>query len=227
MAWTSKKTVNLRDTVAFATDNANEICLPADPLVGGDNPLYTPGTHSRSPLTLHTDSFNIGWNATGLDGARDRSANVPSAGDHRLAGKQGYNSGSSTLTVQLGTAAGQYRFWAAFCDQTNGTAGTLSWVLADAGGTITSQTGKTALTANQVYDINGNLYTDGAGWAAAADGSGVGFTFTTSDTSNGNGGPLITLQCSNANTPLSSVSFQYLGAVGGSSSGPLLLLGAG
>jgi len=212
MAWTTKKTVILLQTASFATPNAGEICLEDDPAASGDNPIYTAGAHSNSPLTLDGDAFAIGWDNSGLDGARDRNANVPSVSDHRLAGRQGYNSGSSVLNVQLGVAAGLYRFWAAFCDQGNGTGGTLSWVLSDANGALISRAGLTALTSDQVYDINGTLYATGAAWAAAADGSGVGFTFATTDTSNGNGGPLIALQCSNGNTPLSSISFQYLGS---------------
>lgn len=153
MAWTTKKTINLRSTVAFATDNAGEICLPGDTSVNSDNPPYT-GAGSSSPLTLDGDSFNAGWTSAD-DGARNRSANRPSSSDHRLAGKQGGADHSLTFQLQAGTAPGSYRIWAAFTDQTNGTSAAPVFSLTDANGTLLSSGTLAALASNAVYDING------------------------------------------------------------------------
>jgi hypothetical protein len=223
MAWTTKKTINLRATVAFATDNAGEICLSSDPTQASDNPIYASGTNGHT-LTLDGDTFNAGWLNTGTnDGSRDRSANRPSSSDHRLAGRQGFTTGTgSTFRLQAGIAAGIYRIWVAITDQTNGTGGAPTWTLSDANGTIITSTGTAALAANAVYDINSTLYASSTAWAAAADGGGVGFTFTTTDTSNGNGGPLLTLVGNVGNCPVSCVSIQYLGAAPG---GPVDLVG--
>jgi hypothetical protein len=216
MAWTNKKGFNFRSTIGFATDNAGEIAVLQNTSFVNDLPPYS-GTGAVSPLTLDGDTFSIGWNHND-DGARDRSANIPSSSDHRLAGIHaplGTVSGL-TLKIQAGTAPGNYKVWAGFCDQGNGTPGTVSFTLRDSNGTLTSQSGLAALTSNQVYDIKGNKYTTGANWAAASDGAGVAFTFSTSDTSNGNGGPFIFLDIGNGTTytPLSHFAIQYLGPGG-------------
>jgi hypothetical protein len=209
MAWTNKKGFNLRQTVAFTTDNAGEVCFPDS--AGSLNMAAYP-----TSATLDSDTFNWGWSVgAGNDGCRNRSANIPSSSDHRLAGMHG-NIGTlsgATLKLQIGTAPGQYKFWAGFCDQGNGSAGTITFALRDSNGTLVSHSGLTALTSSQVYDINGNLYSSGAAWASASDGAGLAVTVTTTDTSNGNGGPFFFIDIGNGSTftPISHVAVQFLG----------------
>jgi hypothetical protein len=209
--WANKKTINLRSTVAFTTDNAGEICLPGNPSSASALPVYAPGANSNSPLTLDGDSFNVGWVVGQATAAFDLAASTPSASDHRLAGTHRPDAATTrSFQIQAGTAAGFYRVWAAFCAIGVGTTGAVNFTLSDANGTLISQSALAALATTNVYDINGNFYATGVGWSNAADGGGVGFTFLTTDTSNGNGGPLLTLQCV-APCPLSNFAIQYLG----------------
>ena len=211
MAWTNKKGFNFRQTIAFAADNAGELGIPED--TGGSLNITT----YKSYGPLDGDTFNLGFSVGGAtDGARNRSANVPSSSDHRLAGIQANlgNTAGATLKIQAGIAAGQYKVWAAFGDASNASSGTITFVLRDSNGTFLTKSGLAATSAGQFYDINGTLYTSGANWAAAADGAGTAFTFTTTDTTNGNGGPFIFLDIGNGTqaTPLSHFAVQYLGS---------------
>lgn len=222
MSWLTKKGFNLRQTVAFTTDNTGELCFPDS--LGTLNMAAYPQS-----ATLDSDTFNWGWSVgAGNDGCRNRSANIPSAGDHRLAGMHFDASGAVyTLKLQIGNSPGQYKIWAGFCDQTIGTSGTVTFALRDSNGTLLTHAGLTALTANQVYDINGNVYASGAAWAAAADGAGLAATVNTTDTSNGNGGPFLFLDIGNGTTytPLSHFAIQFLGNGPVPPSGPLALGG--
>ena len=211
MGWSNKKGFNFRASAAFTTDNAGEIAIVENtPAASGNIPAY-PVSYS-----LDGDTFNIGFSVNGnSDGARDRSANIPSVSDHRLAGMHG-NVGATagaTLKIQAGTAAGQYKIWAGFTDQGGAPPGTIKFTLRDSNGTLTTQTLAAMSSAAQVYDIAGNLYASGSAWAAATDGAGIAITVTTTDTSNGNGGPFFYLDIGNGTTytPLSHIAIQYLG----------------
>lgn len=206
MTWTTKKGINFRDTSAYVADNSGETYLDGD---GSFNLRAYPVSK-----TLDGDTFNIGWSAGGGDdGSRDRDSGV----DARLAGMHFSGSGGvKTFKMQAGSAAGNYKIWAGFTDQGNGTGGTVGFTIRDSNGTIISQTGLTALGSTEVYDVNGNLYASDSAWAGAADGAGIAYTFTTSDTTNGNGGPFIYIDIPDANARLAHFAIQYLGA-GGSS----------
>lgn len=221
MAWTTIKWINMRILTAYVTDGANEVCLQS--YNGGadqEPPPYT-GANSNSPLTLNGDSFNAGWpgstSAAGI--ARDRSASV----DARLAGFQ-MGDASTTLTFQLqaGTAAGTYKIWLGVTDQGGYgfPAGTIT--IADALGTLTTVTlpsGHSSGTA--VCDATGAVSANAAAWATAnpAAGGGNFISVTTTDTSNGNGGPLLKFTCS-APLPLATVGILYTGGSGGSAPPP-------
>jgi hypothetical protein len=194
------------------------VCLPDD--AGSFNlPVYTPGAHSNSPLTINGNSFNCGWQASGLDGARNRSTGV----DARCAGRQGaLNTGTYTFTIQAGTAAGQYKFWIACCDIGNGTTTAPTMTLNDANGLLATITGSAALTANQVMGADGTIYTNAAAWAATTDTSGVSITVNSTDTSNGNGGPLFNFTTTNTYSPLAHVAIQYIAAAGAGQPLPML-----
>lgn len=215
MAWTTYTAVNFRQTLAFCTDNAGEVALLDNPILTQQLPYYTPGANSRSPLSINGNTFNIGWPSVSADGVRDRSANQPSSSDHRLAGS--HFATSKTLTMQFGSAAGIYRIWMGVTDQSNGAAN-VGWTLSDANGAIAggAQSGLTGLNGQsaKVYDILGNLYATGAAWAAAAGGAGNYLPFTTTDTSNGNGGPLLQLAIGASITPIAHIAIQYMGAAG-------------
>jgi hypothetical protein len=100
MAWTTKKGFNFRQTAAFTSENTGELCIPED--TGGSFNIS-----GYKSLSLDSDTFSIGFIVGGAaDGARNRSANIPSVSDHRLAGLQA-NLGSlsgATLKIQAGTA---------------------------------------------------------------------------------------------------------------------------
>jgi hypothetical protein len=199
MAWTSIHGVELRSTEAYVTTGANDVCLEGDGTQGIK--------HYPQSKSVNGDTFNVGWSSPASgnpDGTRNRSTGV----DVRLAGMQYYIGFTGTFRMQAGTAAGNYKVWAGFSDQTNGTGGTVTFTLSDANGTIKSSSGLSALSSTGVYDINGNLYANAAAWAAAADSAGVAYPFTTSDTTNGNGGPLLSLA---TNGPLAYFAVQYLG----------------
>lgn len=212
MAWTTYTAVNFRNTLAFAADNAGEVAL-VHTGADGTLPVYTPGVGSNSPLTVNGNTFNIGW-LTSSDGTRDRSVNIPSSSDHRLAGCH-FTNASRTLQMQFGNAPGTYRIWAGISDQSSGTAN-LQFALSDANGAIAggTQTALTGLSGQpaKVYDILGNLYATGAAWAAASGGAGNYLQFTTTDTSNGNGGPLLRLVCADGTnaTPIAHIAIQFL-----------------
>jgi hypothetical protein len=197
MAWTSIHGVELRSQSAYVSTAANDVWFGGD---GSDGLLHYPQSKS-----VNGDTFNVGWSGSGNpDGVRDRTTGV----SVRLAGMQYHIGSTASFQMQAGTAAGSYKVWAGFSDQTNGTGGTITFTLSDANGTIRSSSGLTALSSTGVYDIMGNLYANSAAWVAAADGAGVAHTFTTSDTSNGNGGPLLSLA---TNGPLAFFAVQYLG----------------
>jgi hypothetical protein len=199
MAWTSIHGVEFRGTAAYVSTGANDVVLDT----GGSPGALVSYPQSKS---VHGDTFNVGWSTgSGSDGGRDRSLAV----DVRLAGMSYLIGGTGVFRMQAGTAAGSYKVWAGFSDQTNGS-GVGTFSLADANGTIISSTGLGSLAASGVYDINGNLYASAALGAAAADSAGVAYTFVTSDTTNGNGGPLLELTV--VNTPLAYFAVQYLGA---------------
>ena len=206
MAWTTKKGVILHATSGFITVPGGCVELLQDPSSSLDLPVYTPGSHSNSPLTLDSDSFNMGWNITPpISGARDDSSGVS---DVRLCGH--HSVASQALRIQMGTAAGQYRMWFGLANIGNGNATTGTITVSDANGTWFTITVPT-WTANQVVDAQGTKFTNAAAWDAASDGTGVGITSTTTDTSNGNGGPLVSVVAS-ANIPISFVGMQYLGS---------------
>lgn len=201
MAWTTKTGIECRATSAYVTNDSGDTQLEAD---GSSNLLIYP--QSR---TVNSNTFNIGYSSGAeADGGRNRTTGVGS----KLAGMHFKASGTATLQMQIGDAAGDYKVWAGFSDQTNGTGGTVGFTLRDSNGTITSQTGLTALGSSDVYDINGTLYSSAANWAATADTTGTSYTFTTSDTTNGNGGPFIYLDFPDSNTRLAYIAFQYLGS---------------
>ena len=207
-SWTTKRGLNFRSTKTFVSDAADEIAvLDEDYVTGGGVCVRWPNSYS-----INGTSFKLGFGAQ-YDGARNRVTNVPSSSDHRLAGQHGPY-GGGTLRIQLGTAPGRYRIWAAYTDQ--GYADTVSrWVtLRDQNTTLLSWALPARQYASQVYDVLGNRYANGAAWAAAADGAGMAFEFETFDISNGNGGPMlyIDLGVGNSNgVPLSHFAVKYLG----------------
>ena len=212
MTWTTKKTINFRTTIGFTTDNAGEIMMGGNP---GDGSIDTTLATYPVSRTLDGDTFNIGWSVgNGVDGARNRTAADPSASDHRLAGVN-FSSGTAVATfkLQMGTASGQYKIWLAIHDNSNGTAAAQDWVIRDSSTTFLTKTNLTALTTTQAYDINGTLYADGPAWAASTDGTGTSLTITTSDTSNGNGGPFlfVDIGTSARSTLLANLAVQFLG----------------
>ena len=201
MAWTTKTGVNLRATTVFVTDPSGSVCLPDDGGTG-NNPLYTPGAHSNSPLTVNGNTFNVGWTSN-VDGARDRSTSV----DARLAGRQGAS--ANTFELQCGASAGLYKIWLGISDQTNGSSGAVSCQVSDANGVLFTATSVAALSTTGVVDAQSVLYASDTAWAATADTSGTAQIVSTTDTSNGNGGPLLQFLI-NANTPLAHVAVQQI-----------------
>jgi hypothetical protein len=200
MAWTNKKGLNLRDTLAYVSDPGGTIAIYGNQ--GGNTPLY-----SSSSWTLDSDTFKAGATSA-VDGMRNRNAGV----DARLAGQ--YFNNSNTFQLQLGTAPGNYKIWIGFTNQ-NGTGYAAQTItVADANGTLFTL-GILVQTGSQVADANNTVYATAAAWAATADTSGTSQTITSTDTSNGNGGPLITISSSvNSAMALSHLAVQYIPATG-------------
>jgi hypothetical protein len=214
VAWTTPTWIDLRDTAAYVTDPTGAGPLPADPASNLSLPDYSLAGHTNSPLTINGNTFNAGWNvgATQVDGARDRSSSVS---DKRLAGM--HLSGTHVLSIQAGNAAGVYNIWLGVTDQSGYgfPAGTIT--IADAHGTLTTVTlpsGHSSGTA--VCDATGTAYATAALWASAnpVAGGGSYISLTTTDTSNGNGGPLLTFTTS-VSLPMSTVGIQFAGGGGG------------
>lgn len=213
MAWTTTSWINLRATLAFVTDGTGQVCNPQNPTFPTSLPDYNTAGHTNSPLSVNGNSFNCGWSgvaAADEDGCRDRSATV----DVRLAGFHATDlSGTQfPLFIQAGTSAGLYKIWLGITDQGNNgfAAGTLT--IADANGTLAT-VAITAQSGLQVCDAAGTIYANAAAWAAAGGGGGNSITIATTDTSNGNGGPLLKLS-STVSTPIATVGIQFLGGLG-------------
>lgn len=216
MSWLNKKGINLRATLAFVTDPAGSVCLSQDPVFTLDIPAYS-GADASGPLTLDSDTFSCGWvltsggaNVSSTDGCRDRTTGV----DKRLAGRQcSLSATACSLKLQCGISPGQYKIWIGATDQGNGTPGAVSITVRDAGGTLATISSGAALTANQVLGADNTVYSTAAAWAATSDTSGNSITVTSTDTSNGNGGPLLFFDCGASNAaPLAHVAVQFLGA---------------
>jgi hypothetical protein len=221
MAWTTKTGINLRSTTAFVTDPGGTVAMIG--ANGGSNAIagYA-GSGNNNPLTVNGNTFSIGWVktsdrsnvGTGIDGARNRSTGV----DARLAGAQcSFTSTNCTLQVQLGNSRGPYKIWLGIGSQGVGTGTTSGSIpVYDALGSASSPLFSIALPAsissNQFIGADGTVYASAAAWAATADTSGASVTFVSNDASNGNGGPLISLDCGglSGNAPIAHIAFQYV-----------------
>ena len=209
MAWTTKKTLNFRQTLAFTTDNAGEVAVVEGTPASQNLPTYPVS------VSLGGDTFNIGWSVNGgADGSRNRTANDPTSTDHRLAGMHFMgNSAAGTFKIQLGTAAGYYKIWLAIHDSSGGS-GVVGFTIRDSNGTLLAKSGLSALAAANVYDVNGAIYSTSGDWASTPDGGGTSLTFVTTDTTNGNGGPFLFIDLPSGSTvPLGNVAVQYLGTI--------------
>ena len=213
MSWTVKKGINLRQTVAYVSDPTATVCLPG--LGGGSTDLPA---YSSSSLSLGGDTFTVGWvvTATGADvgGAEDGARNESASVDARLAGWQVNRTDTTpeSLKCQFGTAAGSYKIWLGVCHQGGATTSATSIVIRDSNGTLATVTGTGTIPQGSVCDATGTTLTNAA-WTGTPDTTGTHITVTTTDTSNGNGGPFIYFDCgsdSTFNNPLAHVSVQFV-----------------
>src|SRR5215472_606886 len=162
MAWTTKTGINLRQSLAFVTDPGGTVCLPGKSGAAASISPYS-GTGNNNPLTVNSNTFNVGWvktsdrTAPSADGARNRSTSV----DARLAGAQcSFTSTNCTLQIQVGTVAGTYKMWIGIGSQSVGTGTTSGSVpVYDATGSAASPLFSIALPAS----ISGNQFIDAAG----------------------------------------------------------------
>ena len=98
MSWSTISWINFRQTLAFVTDGAGQVCNPQNPAFSFGLPDYNNAGHTNSPLVVNGNSFNCGWNGVAggdKDGCRDRDATV----DPRLAGLHATNLSGTNLTA--------------------------------------------------------------------------------------------------------------------------------
>ena len=207
MAWPTETWIVFVAAGTGVTPGTGQVLLLQDPGASAALPVYAPGAHSNSPLTVNGNTFNVGWTntSTTADGARDRNSGV----DPRLTGAHfsGLSGSIFGCQIQAGIAAGKYGFRLAITDQGNNGFGAGTITLSDANGTLTTIT-VASQTGTKVVDASGAVFATGSAWASASGGTQI--QLTTSDTSNGNGGMLLQLSFS-ANLPLAAVGLQYLG----------------
>jgi hypothetical protein len=223
--WSNVTCIDLRSTVAAATDPA--YCAPLiaasdlTPRVGmGHVPPYD-GLYRNSPLVSAGNTFAVGWVKTGTGASPwpgDIVRNFAGVTDGRVGGGHfpSFEGGGGTLKWQVGTAPGQYRIWLAaysphgFNMTIRDSATTLATVAIPA-------TAMSDVTPTKIVGADGTLYTSVANWAAASTYGGNPITITTTDASNGRGGPYLYFDCGRAAAGLAYVAVQ---AVGPSSKNP-------
>lgn len=210
-SFSNKVEILLRNTAAYVSDPADGAHLINNGTTQ-DLPPYS-GTGSQQ-LSANNNTFNIGWVATSNGaniGSSVISANDNSAsGDARVAGShRPLAATGSSLKVQAGNAPGTFSCWLGISPETNlnNPPGTLT--IRDSNGTLATVTGTTNLQKGNVYGADGTFYSTSAAWAAASGGAGVSIVFTTTDTSNGLGGPFLYFDCGTSGS--TTVPLSYIG----------------
>ena len=216
--WGTKSGVNFRATLAGPTSFPGD---PAGTVFANNGGALGIVPYGQS-LTVSGNTFLSGWVVTAsgvpitppVDGSRDRVGTI----DPRLAGRQAAVSTNTNCSykLQVGVIPGTYKMWLGICDQDATVSPDHSTItVRDSSSTLFTVAGLGSITAGNVYDATGALYTAASLWAGTADTSGIAVSFTTNDGSNGNGGPFIFIDCGgsgNAGIPLAHVAFQYVSA---------------
>ncbi len=169
MALTTQKYFNLRQTVAYVTDGANQGCVPED--TGGSFNLKTYPFN----VILDGDTHATGWSS---GGATDGARNLNAGNDPRLAGSN-FTSNSGTqkyFKIDL-TSAGDWTINLAIGHDSASSAYS-KWEIYDDTTLLETVTKGSGQGAGEYYDAAGTLHTSAANWVSNQ--AGKLYTFATS-----------------------------------------------